>query len=142
MDHIAIMNQSLGLISKILSNEKTIESRWYANKVAPWDRISKGDTIYFKNSGEQVIAKAEVNKVLQFENLDAKLFSEIVSKYADQIQLMNRIYDDYYKAKNYCILVFLKNSQRIEKPFTIDKTGYGNACAWMCVGDVRKVIVN
>ena len=40
--------------------------------------------------------------------------------------------------RRYCILIFLKNPRRVE-PFEIDKTGYGNACAWMCVGDVERV---
>jgi len=42
MDHVAIMKRSWGLIPKILSGEKTIESRWYKKRIPPWNRISKG----------------------------------------------------------------------------------------------------
>lgn len=51
MHHIAIMNGPWNLIPKILSGEKTIESRWYRTRRAPWGGIRAGDTVYFKDSG-------------------------------------------------------------------------------------------
>ena len=39
MDHLAIMNPKRKLIPKILSGEKTIESRRYMMKVAPRNKI-------------------------------------------------------------------------------------------------------
>ncbi|MDP3918408.1 MAG: hypothetical protein Q8Q35_00695, partial [Nanoarchaeota archaeon] len=82
MDHLAIMNKSWKLIPKILNRDKTIESRWYKNKVTPWNNIQKGDTVYFKDSGEPVTAKAEVSKVLQFENYTETELKEIIRLYA------------------------------------------------------------
>ena len=141
MNHIAIMKKSWGLIPKIISGEKTIESRWYKNRIAPWDRIHEGDTVYFKDSGEPVSAVAKVSNVLQFSNLDKKQFTEIMAKYADQICLKTREYDDYYKSKNYCILIFLTESKKVDKPFSIDKTGYGISSAWMCVENIANISV-
>ena len=64
MDHVAIMNKSWGLIPKILSGSKTIESRWYKTKRTPWDKIAKGDTVYFKNSGEQVVeVRSDIHRI-------------------------------------------------------------------------------
>lgn len=139
MNHIAIMKKSWGLIPKIISGEKTIESRWYKNRIAPWDRINKGDHVYFKDSGEPVTVTTKVSSVLQFSNLDKNQFTEIMDKYADQICLKTREYDDYYKSKNYCILIFLTEPRKVEKPFSIDKTGYGISSAWMCIEDVDKI---
>lgn len=139
MNHIAIMKKSWGLIAKIISGKKTIESRWYKNRIAPWDRISKGDTVYFKDPGEPVSAVATVSEVLQFDNLDGKQFSEIMAKYADDICLKTRQYNEYYQSKNYCILIFLTNPQKLEEPFNIDKSGYGISSAWMCIEDIRQV---
>ena len=65
--HVAIMRRSWGLLEKILSGEKTIESRWYMQKSEPWESIDAGDIIYFKNSGAPVTLSASVDKVLQFE---------------------------------------------------------------------------
>jgi len=140
MDHIAIMKKSWGLIPKILSGDKTIESRWYKARIAPWDRIKVGDRVYFKNSGESVTVVTEVDRVLQFDNLDLKVFENIMVNYADQICLINRDYNGYYQNKKYCILVFLGNVKKLDKPFDIDKTGYGCSCAWMTMDSVEEVV--
>jgi len=42
MQYIAIMKKSWGLLPKILTGEKKIESRWYNNRYSPWDKIKKG----------------------------------------------------------------------------------------------------
>lgn len=73
MDHVAIMSKASGFIDKILSGHKTIESRWYATRRPPWDRVHAGDTVYFKYSGgagERVKVRATVDRVQQFENID------------------------------------------------------------------------
>ena len=69
----------------ILAGRKTIESRWYVHKVAPWDKIFAGDTVYFKESGCPITAKAHVSKVLQFDALDASKVRAIISDYGKQI---------------------------------------------------------
>ena len=140
MDHVAIMNKRWKLIPKILDGSKTIESRWYVNKIKPWNSIKENDKIYFKNSGEAITAFAKVSKVLQFEDLDEQKFQEIMEKYADDIQLLTREYDEYYQSKNYCILIFLKDVKEV-KPFNISKKGFGSACAWMCVDNIDSIRV-
>ena len=62
------MKKSWGLIGKIISGEKKIESRWYKSKRSPWGKIEKGDTVYFKDSGEPVSIKAKVKKVISFSD--------------------------------------------------------------------------
>ena len=139
------MKKSWELISKILSGEKTIESRWYKNKAAPWDKIKRGDTIFFKNSGEAVIAKANVARVLQFENLTPKTIKEIYAHHGVAIGVPKDKHAKWVKdkvdtGKRYCILAFLSDPRRVE-PFAIDKTGFGSAAAWLCVEDIEKIKV-
>ncbi|MCT4552840.1 MAG: hypothetical protein N4A44_04180 [Alphaproteobacteria bacterium] len=151
MQHIAIMNKKWKLIDKILSGEKSIESRWYVNKISPWGKIKSGEVIYFKDAGDFVTAVAEVENVIYFSrNLDVGLFNFdedvkefdsnlILEKYGDKICIQDVDgFDAYAAFKNYCILVAFKNAKRVE-PFDIDKTGFGNACAWLCVDDVNKI---
>tara|TARA_Y100000310_G_C20701281_1_gene830130 strand:+ start:4881 stop:5297 length:417 start_codon:yes stop_codon:yes gene_type:complete len=136
MDHVAIMNKKWKLLPKILSGEKKIESRWYVSRFAPWNRIVKGDVVYFKDAGCLVTLKAKVGKVLQFENCNSE---EIISKYGKDIAFVDpKKAFDWVKGKKYCILIFLENVSEVE-PFDIDKTGFGNACAWLCVGDIARV---
>lgn len=148
MDHVAILRKAHlkkgdNLLGDILSSRKTIESRWYVHKFAPWDKVFAGDMVYFKESGCLVTAVAEVEKVLQFSDLGDAGFKEVILKYFKEIapemtveQLLSWV--EANKQKRYCILIFLRKVKRVE-PFDIDKTGFGNAAAWLVVGDIEKV---
>lgn len=145
MEHIAILTKKYNYIEAILEGKKTIESRWYVNKIAPWNKIKKDQTVYLKNSGGSVIAKAEVKKVLQFENLTPKLVMEIYKRYGNKISPNSSFEEfkkwsesDEAKSKKHCILIFLKKLTSV-KPFQVSKKGFGNACAWMCVENVENL---
>ncbi|MDD2696963.1 MAG: ASCH domain-containing protein [Candidatus Pacebacteria bacterium] len=138
------MKKSWGLLPRILKGEKTMESRWYKNKRLPWDKIKKGEIVYFKNSGEEVTAKAEVFKVLQFSNLNPKKVKQILDKYGEKDGLGKEEINKYYRLfrdKNYCLLVFLKSPRKI-KPFEINKRGFGLMSAWITVEHISKIKVS
>jgi ASC-1-like (ASCH) protein len=138
MEHLAIMKKSWRLTDKILCGEKKIESRWYKSKYPPWDKIKEGEFIYFKDSGEPVSIKAEVEKVLQFSNLNPEEVKKILEEYGkDDGIAEDKIAEffELFKDKNYCMLIFLKNPQKIE-PFNINKKGFGIMSAWICVDDI------
>ena len=134
MHHLAILSKKWKLLDLILEGKKTIESRWYKFKRDPWDRIKKKDIIFFKNSGEPVTAKAEVSRVLQFDlrNTSART---ILDKYGKQICIKS---SKGLENKNYCILIFLKNPQKIT-PFNINKKGFGLMAAWISVININKI---
>ena len=142
MHHVAIMKKSWGLIPKILNGEKTVESRWFKNKHTPWNKVKIGDTLWFKNTGEPVTASAKVPRILQFENINETLRQDILKKYGQSdLGLSNRISEevmDYFRNKNYCILIFFDSVQKAE-PFNIDKTGFGAMSAWICTEDICKI---
>jgi len=98
-----------------------------------------GDAIYFKDSGEPVSIKAKITKVLQFENLTPEKSAEIASKYAMADLGTHEIppeIKDYTSHKNYCVIVFFDNVEKIA-PFAIDKTGFGAMAAWLCIDDIN-----
>lgn len=142
MDHVAIMKKEWKLIDKVLSGEKTIESRWYNLKKAPWSKIKKGEKIYFKNSGDLVTAMAEVENVLQYENYTEQELKEIIDLYggSGKISFVWGPEDVYNWGKNkrHCILIFLKNPKKVE-PFDINKKGYGNMASWICVENINSI---
>jgi ASC-1-like (ASCH) protein len=141
MDHIAIMKKEWKLTRKILSGEKKIESRWYSNKSAPWGRINAGEMVYFKDSGEPVTIKAEVDKVMQFSELTPAKVNEILDEYGgvDGINVsdVSKFYERF-KNKRYCMLIFLKSAEKIA-PFSINKSGFGLMAAWLCVPDINAI---
>jgi hypothetical protein len=141
MEHIAIMRKSWGLTEKLLSGEKSMESRWYLSRHAPWNRISTGEPVYFKNSGEPVTIKATVAKVLQFEDLNQKKVKDILNRYWKVDGFEEEEVPEFFelfKDKRYCILLFLKDVKRVE-PFNIDKSGFGMMSAWISLDDVNKI---
>lgn len=141
--HIAIMRKSWGLTRKILTGEKTIESRWYKNKYKPWDQIDAGDTVYFKDSGEPITIKAIVDKVRQFDSLNPDKVSKLLDRYGKPDGLgadpknLNK-YFEMFKNKRYCLIIFLKDVEEIE-PFEIDKSGFGAMASWLIVDDIEKI---
>ena len=139
MEHLAIMKKSWGLTNKIINGEKKIESRWHNSKYPPWNRIKNDEIVYFKNSGEPVTIKAEVLDVLQFSNLNQKKVKELLFRYGkDDGITQDKVAGFYelFKNKKYCMLIFLKNPQKII-PFEIDKKGFGMMSAWICVNDIN-----
>ena len=133
MHHLAILSKKPNFLDLILNGKKTIESRWYQTKRTPWNKIKAGDTIFLKNSGEPVKAKAEVSKVLQFELKDRPAES-IIKEYGKRICLNST----KGLNKNYCILIFLKNPKSI-KPFKINKEGFGNMSAWITINNIKEL---
>lgn len=142
MQHIAIMKKEWNLIDKILNREKTIESRWYGSKKVPWNKVKKGEIIYFKNSGESVSVRAEVANVKQYENYTEKELRKIIEDYGEKGRISfvwsEQEVFDWAKGKKYCILVFLKNPQKI-KPFNISKKGFGNMASWVCIDNINNI---
>lgn len=141
MEHVAIMRKSWSLTSKILSGKKKIESRWYKTKYPPWDSIKSGDVVYFKDAGEPVKIKAEVDKVIQFSDLTPEKVRKILNDYGkdDGIEEDEALkFFEIFKNKKYCILVFLKNPKDVE-PFDINKNGFGSMSSWISVEDINQI---
>lgn len=138
------MKKAWGLTTKILKGEKTIETRWYKNRVTPWNKVKAGETIYFKDSGEPVTVKATVQKVEQYE-LDneievVKLYRTLSQKDLGADTISNEI-SDYVKGKRYAIIIYLEKPTKV-KPFIISKKGYGVMSAWISVDKISSIIVN
>ena len=143
MDHVAIMRKSWELTEKILTGEKNIESRWYKTRHAPWNRIEKGDIVYFKDSGCPVTLKARVQKVLQFANLTPTRVQKLLQKYGRDDGIEEKDIPAFFtrfKDKKYCILVFLEHAKKV-LPFHINKKGFGAMASWITVGDIKLIMV-
>ena len=137
MEHLAILSKKFNLLNRILSGEKTIESRWYKFKKAPFKLIKVDENIYFKETGSPVNVKAKVKDTLFFENLTPEKIKEIFLKYQKQIGT-DISYLEQIKDKKFCSLIFLKEVKKIG-PFEINKKGYGNMTAWITIDDINKL---
>jgi ASC-1-like (ASCH) protein len=142
MIHLAIFKKEWGMVEKILAGKKSVESRWFRTKKAPWGRVKKGERVYLKNSGDDVCGVAEVKRVVQHEDLSRKTVQELLRKYYRRLGIgesdLEKFYD-YYKNKRYCVLIFLKNPERINS-FAINKSGFGLMSSRICFDDVNQIL--
>lgn len=129
MKHLAIMRQPF--LDLVVSNKKTIESRWNNKKVAPYEKVQVGDTIYFKETGKMVTSSATVKKV-QFFELNSNVVSDIVQKYGKEICIDYFDNFEQVKKKKYCTLIWLDNVKDIE-PFVAPKS---HGAGWLILKDL------
>ena len=85
-EHIAILSHK-SVLDKILSGEKTVESRFSRVKGVPFGQVSAGDTIYFKLSGGPVLGRARVASVEEHENLNPRRIEELARQYARELAI-------------------------------------------------------
>lgn len=134
MDHVAILDRKY--LTKILSGDKTIESRWSIYEIAPYKQVSTNDKIYLKVSGGKVIAKAKAGKCLFFDNLDSKENLRLFKKYNNKIKA-DKSYFNRIKNRKFCTLIFLKNVSEIPS-FDINRNGFGSGAAWLPVKNINQ----
>jgi len=128
MQHIAILKQPF--FDMVLSEEKTIESRWSMVKVAPYKKVSVGDKILLKETCKDVTATANVKKV-QFYELTPEIVEDIRIKYGKQIGTDK--FEDWKSTlqKKYCTLIWLDEVT----PVTPIKVKRSNGAGWIVLKD-------
>lgn len=142
MDHIAILNPKMAKVEDIIKGDKTIESRWYKHRVAPYGKIQIGETVYFKKSGGQVMAKARVKNVIELDHSSKEDISKYIDMYKGKgyinLSMSKEGILEYAKGRPYIILIFLEHPSII-KPFSINKTGFGISAAWICIPNIDDI---
>lgn len=126
MKHIAILRQPF--FNMVLNGEKTIESRWSMNKIAPYKKVSIWDEILIKLTGQPVTAIAKVKDVKYYE-LTPVIVEQIRVKYGKEIGTDK--FEDWQSTlkKKYCTLIWLENIKRIS-PINVPKS---NGAGWLIV---------
>ena len=142
LEHVAYMQKSWKMLSKIRSGEKIIESRWYKTKRTPYDEIHIGDKIFFKEGSDAISISAMVIKVIQFDNLNEMLIKDILTQYGKAIGISLSEMEKFkiaFTDKKYCILIFLGKIEEVQ-PFQVSKKGYGNMASWITVESVQSIL--
>lgn len=112
MFHIAILHKKY--YNLILSGKKTIESRFSFNKIAPYNKVKVGETIYLKESGKNITARAKVKDVKFFE-LNPEIVEDIRVKYGNNIGVADIDSWNKTKQKKFGTLVWLENVETINE---------------------------
>lgn len=94
--------------------------------------------VWFKDSAEPVTAVAEVEGVLFSADPSDDELRDLLRTYGGSPGVCFKHPEkmfDWCRERRFIILIFLKNPRAVD-PFHIDKTGFGNACAWLTVEDI------
>lgn len=122
--HLAIMSKAT--IEAILSGKKTIETRFSHHKIVPFGAVSKGDLVYLKPPGEEIIGQFKVKKVISYEGLTPTDVQKIYADYGKEIRTGQEEVDDKYfnnkQESSYGTLIFITESERfITSPLKVKK---------------------
>lgn len=117
MEHVAIMDELT--INNIVNGTKLIESRFSKNKITPYKNINKGDIIYLKKSGGNILACFEAKDIIFYDNLDFAKITDIKNKYNYQIKAPKEFWE-LKKDSKYATLIYISNPKYIP-PFKINK---------------------
>lgn len=128
MKHIAICVQPF--FDLIVSGEKTIESRWSNRKIAPYNKVKKGDIIYLKESGKDVFYMTTVKDYREFE-LTEEIADQIKREYSNEIKIDLFKNWEECRHKKYLTLIWLN---KIE-PICQLKVKKSNGAGWLILGE-------
>ena len=127
MKHIVILKKQP--FNKILSGQKTIESRWSINKIVPYNKLKENDILFLKETGKDVNVTAQVETV-KYYKLNDHLIKDILDSYSKDIGIEDK--EKFFldvKNKKYCTLIWLKNIKRID-PIKVKRS---NGSGWLVI---------
>lgn len=142
MDHVVYVDTKAKEMEKLVSKEKKMIIRGATGRKLPYGRVEIGDVLYFiRNKGEgQIEARAVVKTVLNSEKMTEEQSINLVSKNQDKLKLTDQQFNRW-AGKRFIVLIEIEDIETI-KPFTIDKSNYGNMDDWLLVEEIKNVRAN
>jgi len=123
MEHLAVFEQGT-LLDNLLTEKKTVESRFSVNKALPFGKVKVGDRVFLKVSGGEVIGEFRVGKVTSLLELTPQLVHDVLTQHKDELGLSNLEYFyEQKKGSRYGTLIWVKDLVKYSRPFSINKKG-------------------
>lgn len=135
--HVAILVEPY--LSLILKGEKTIESRFTKNRIAPFWQAKAGDIILLKKSGGGIVGVAEIDKsefwMVEPESsycdmsevFDFTTINRLKNQHNDQICATPEFWESKQESR-YASLLWLKNVATLSEPIHFKQSGRS---AWL-----------
>ncbi len=110
--HLAIFSKEE--IEQIFSGEKTIDARFSKKRISPFGQVFKGDLVYMKPPGQDLVGQFKVKKVISIENLDETDWDALKKEY--------KLVGEIKKSSKFLTLIFLMEvEQFITSPIKVTK---------------------
>lgn len=107
--HVAIFKGDAA--SLILQGKKTLECRFSKSKIPPFCKISSGDLVYIKPSGQDLIGQFRVQKVIFYDGVTEEDLLTIKNRWGKEIA-MDDGYWEKIKGSYYATLIFISQAQQ------------------------------
>ena len=111
--HLAIFHS--WAIDDTLSGKKQVEARFSKIKIAPFGKVSRGDTVFMKPPGEPIAGEFLVDRVFYFDHPKEEEIKELKNKYKAKMALPNHFWSGKDEI-NYVTLMFVGARQKFLTP--------------------------
>ena len=128
--HLAIFKAEDAV--KIFSGRRKIEGRFSQIKIAPFAKVSAGDTVLIKTPGENIIGQFLVDRVIYFDHPTKEEIEQLKRKYAKSLSFSKTFWLDREKI-SYVTLMFIKSVSKFIIPPQIPKK---DLRPWVVLGEV------
>ena len=104
--HLAVFSPDT--VNSIFSGKKKIEGRFSKIKIAPFNKVSSGDIVLMKVSGEKIVGQFLVDRVLSFDHPRVEEVDFLKRKYSSDLSLTKAFWLDHENI-NYITLMFIRS---------------------------------
>ncbi len=108
--HIAILAQPY--LDLVLNSKKTVESRFSADRRAPYQQVNAEDVVLLKQVSGPICGIARVARVWYYE-VNPKVFWSIRCNFGARLHIEDPEMWDRFKKASYATLIQLNNVQRL-----------------------------
>lgn len=135
MNHLVIMKNPW--FGKIITGKKTIESRVSKRKIIPFEKVNRGDILYFKESGQKYVSFCAEVQHVEYYQKPIHIYDRL-RHHAKEICIDDK-YIESKKYHNYLSLFWLGEIQKLgANSFYFKKK---DQRAWICNIEPRDTIL-
>jgi ASC-1-like (ASCH) protein len=117
-------------LAPILSGVKNVEARLGIDRRAPFGRVTPGETVFIKPTGQRVLAKAIVRRVDEFEDLTPDAIRDLRETYDDRIMGGDMYWNEKRNAR-FATLITLERPALIHSEASVpDELLVASRSAW------------
>jgi hypothetical protein len=108
--HLAVLVQPY--LQRILEGRKTVESRFSARRVLPYERIDPGDVLLLKRSGGPIVGLARVARA-QFLRVTPAVLEEVRARHAEALGVTDPAFWAARARASYATLLHLDHVRQV-----------------------------
>jgi hypothetical protein len=103
--HLAIF--TLEATKDILSGKKRVDGRFSKIKIAPYGKVSAGDIVLMKVSGEEIVGQFKVDRAIYFDHPQKKEAETLINIYVKELAMPESFWLQHEQI-NFITLIFIK----------------------------------